>query len=98
MGNVIVKKEFGKCYLKFQGDLVRKGLEDFSRAYIMNKDEKSFVLDFEKVKRFDSAGVGMMLDMRVTVVNPEEISIINASDDLKDKLENFRLDTIFKIL
>lgn len=94
---VTVRKEEGKCIMQFHVDLIAEHASVFQELYNTYKNEINFVLDFDIVKKVDSTGLGMMMEMRDIVGSKGNITIINASKDLKQLLNNLHIDRLFNI-
>ena len=71
---------------------------DFRKAYEESRDVIKYVIDLRGAEYMDSSAFGMLLVFKDYVGGDKaDISIINASDDIKKSFSMLQFDRIFKV-
>lgn len=71
-------------------------VQEFRNAYV-DKDASSYVIDMRSTEHMDSSALGMLLNMRKSLGDGANISIINCRPQIKKILTISRFDKKFKI-
>lgn len=96
--SVTVSIEGERCTFQFSGDLMNEVANDFYRVYSKQKKGLKYTLDLTGVKRIDSTGFGMLLEMRELLEPAEQIEIANANNALKSLLHDLHLDQFYTVI
>ena len=71
-------------------------VQEFRKAYA-DQDAKSYIIDMRSTEHMDSSALGMLLNMRKSLGDGVDISIINCRPQIKKILTISRFDKKFKI-
>lgn len=71
-------------------------VQEFRNAYA-DKDASSYIIDMRGTEHMDSSALGMLLNMRKSLGDGANISIINCRPQIKKILTISRFDKKFKI-
>ena len=71
-------------------------VQEFRKAYA-DQDAKSYVIDMRGTEHMDSSALGMLLNMRKSLGEGTDVTIINCRPQIKKILTISRFDKKFKI-
>ena len=82
--------------ISIQGRFDFEMVQDFRNSYA-DKNASNYIIDMRSTEHMDSSALGMLLNMRKTLGDKTNISIVNCRPQIKKILTISRFDKKFKI-